>query len=40
MIELLQKLLQIKSLSPKDMGCFNIIEKQLIELGFMKGSII
>ena len=34
MIELLQKLLQIKSLSPKDMGCFNIIEKQLIELGF------
>ena len=34
MIELLQKLLRIKSFSPKDMGCFNIIEKQLIELGF------
>ena len=34
MIELLQKLIQIKSLSPKDMGCFDIIEKELIDLNF------
>ncbi len=34
MIELLQKLLQIKSLSPKDMGCFDLIEKELIKLNF------
>ena len=34
MIELLQKLIQIKSLSPKDMGCFDIIEQHLIDLNF------
>ena len=34
MIELLQKLIQIKSLSPKDMGCFDIIEQHLIDLYF------
>ena len=34
MIELLQNLLKIKSLSPNDMGCFDLIEKELIELGF------
>ena len=34
MIELLQNLLKIKSISPKDMGCFDLIEKELKELGF------
>ena len=34
MIELLQSLLQIKSISPKDMGCFDLIEKELQELDF------
>ena len=34
MIELLQNLLKIKSISPNDMGCFDLIEKELIELGF------
>ena len=34
MIELLQKIIRIKSLSPKDMGCFDIIEKELINLNF------
>ena len=34
MIELLQNLLKIKSISPRDMGCFDLIEKELIELGF------
>ena len=34
MIELLQSLIKIKSLSPKDMGCFDLIEKELSELNF------
>ena len=34
MIELLQNLLKIKSISPNDMGCFDLIEKELRELGF------
>ncbi len=34
MIELLQKLIQIKSISPKDMGCFNLIEMELEKLNF------
>lgn len=34
MIELLQNLLKIKSISPNDMGCFDLIEKELKELGF------
>ena len=34
MIELLQKLVQIKSISPKDMGCFDLIEKELQDLNF------
>ena len=34
MIELLQNLLKIKSISPNDMGCFHVIEKELRELGF------
>ena len=34
MIELLQNLLKIKSISPRDMGCFDLIEKELKELGF------
>ena len=34
MIELLQNLLQIKSISPKDMGCFDLIEKELQDLNF------
>ena len=33
MIELLQSLIKIKSLSPKDMGCFDLIEKELSEIG-------
>ena len=34
MIELLQNLLRIKSISPNDMGCFDLIEKELFKLGF------
>ena len=34
MIELLQNLVQIKSISPKDMGCFDLIEKELEDLNF------
>ena len=34
MIELLQKLIQIKSISPKDMGCFDLIEAELKQLNF------
>ena len=34
MIELLQNLVQIKSISPKDMGCFDLIEKELQDLNF------
>ena len=34
MIELLQNLLKIKSISPNDIGCFDLIEKELKELGF------
>ena len=34
MIELLQKLIRIKSISPKDMGCFDLIEAELKQLNF------
>ena len=34
MIELLQNLIQIKSISPKDNGCFDLIEKELQSLNF------
>ena len=34
MIDLLQNLLKIKSISPNDMGCFNVIENELKEIGF------
>tara|TARA_A100000164_G_scaffold68315_1_gene56975 strand:+ start:236 stop:1363 length:1128 start_codon:yes stop_codon:yes gene_type:complete len=34
MIELLKNLIQIKSISPKDMGCFDLIEKELDDLNF------
>ena len=34
MIELLQNLIQIKSISPKDNGCFDLIEKELQNLNF------
>ena len=34
MIELLQNLIQIKSISPKDNGCFELIEKELQSLNF------
>ena len=34
MIEFLQKLLRIESLSPKDEGCFDMIEKRLNNLNF------
>ncbi len=34
MIELLKNLIQIKSISPKDMGCFDLIEKELEDLNF------
>lgn len=34
MIEFLQNLIQIKSISPKDNGCFDLIEKELESLNF------
>jgi succinyl-diaminopimelate desuccinylase len=34
MIDLLQNLLKIKSISPNDMGCFDVIENELKEIGF------
>ena len=34
MIELLQNLIQVKSISPKDNGCFDLIEKELQSLNF------
>ena len=34
MIELLQKLIRIKSISPADMGCFDLIEDELKKLNF------
>ena len=34
MIELLQNLIQIKSISPKDNGCFDLIDKELQSLNF------
>ena len=34
MIEFLQHLLRIKSISPRDMGCFDLIEKELIQHNF------
>jgi succinyl-diaminopimelate desuccinylase len=34
MIEFLQKLIKIQSLSPRDEGCFDLIEEKLIELDF------
>tara|TARA_Y100000739_G_scaffold102098_1_gene87454 strand:+ start:171 stop:1298 length:1128 start_codon:yes stop_codon:yes gene_type:complete len=34
MIDLLRNLLKIKSISPNDMGCFDVIEKELRKLGF------
>ena len=34
MIEFLQKLIQIQSISPRDEGCFDLIEKRLNKLNF------
>ena len=34
MIELLQNLIRIKSISPKDMGCFDLIETELKKINF------
>ena len=34
MIEFLQKLIKIQSLSPRDEGCFDFIEERLVELDF------
>ena len=34
MIEFLQKLIQIESLSPRDEGCFELIETRLKKLNF------
>ena len=34
MIELLKNLVKIESISPKDMGCFDIIENELTDLNF------
>ena len=34
MINFLQKLIQIESISPKDMGCFDLIEERLNKLNF------
>ena len=33
-LKLAQSLIKIKSISPNDMGCFDLIEKELIPLGF------
>ena len=34
MIEFLRNLINIKSISPKDMGCFDLIEAELKQLNF------
>ena len=34
MIEFLQKLIQIESISPRDEGCFELIEARLKKLNF------
>ena len=34
MIEFLQDLLKIRSISPKDMGCFDLIEEELSKHDF------
>ena len=34
MIEFLQKLIKIQSLSPRDEGCFDLIEERLNKLEF------
>ena len=34
-LELAQSLIKIKSVSPNDEGCFDLIEAQLIPLGFV-----
>ena len=34
MIEFLQKLIQIQSISPRDEGCFDLIEERLNKLNF------
>ena len=34
MIEFLQKLVRIESISPKDLGCFDLIEERLQKLNF------
>ena len=34
MIEFLQDLLKIRSISPKDMGCFDLIEEELVKHDF------
>ena len=34
LIEFTQKLLRIQSITPRDMGCFDLIEPELKELGF------
>ena len=34
MIEFLRNLINIKSISPKDMGCFDLIEVELKQLNF------
>ena len=33
-IELAQSLIKIKSISPKDEGCFDLVEAELAPLGF------
>jgi 2,3,4,5-tetrahydropyridine-2-carboxylate N-succinyltransferase len=39
MIEFLQDLLKIRSISPKDMGCFDLIEEELVKHDFNEVKI-
>ena len=39
-LELAQSLIRIKSISPNDGGCFDIIEKELGALGFEMDRIL
>ena len=34
LLELAQELIRIKSISPKDNGCFDVIENKLVDLNF------
>ena len=40
LIEFTQKLLRIQSITPRDMGCFDLIEPELKELGSQLKELI